>query len=54
MYLSTDTPHSLASQLLQGIRNQASRPPDFNILRIHRLGQQACGKKCVGDFLLFT
>ena len=32
----------------------ASRPPDSDILRIHRLGQQAGGKKCIGDFLLLT
>ncbi|MNP67237.1 hypothetical protein D3C76_1630420 [compost metagenome] len=32
----------------------ASWPPDPDILRIHRLGQQAGGKKSIGDFLLFT
>ncbi|MNR11158.1 hypothetical protein D3C85_1274460 [compost metagenome] len=31
-----------------------SWPPNPDILRIHRFGQQAGGKKRIGDFLLFT
>jgi hypothetical protein len=52
-------PHGIRCRLVEFVSrllgaNRFSWPPNPDILRIHRLGQQTGGKKRIGDFLLFT